>query len=401
MFGKSKKTKKEKDPSEKKKLEWDLSDGLHWNDFVGIFVMLAIFIWRLIRLILSPAFWIYGENIRMLKFARNRTFERVLNDDERWFVETVPALYTLTGLIGGILVGIFAVLQFQDILVSFFKKLSVEFVQTVFNTIGAFFGAIFYGIVIVIQWIGGVLSWIVSNVIAIFQLNPFLALGGLLVIGFLVMFIYISIMETGFFNGVTEVGRSFLYWLIGSPDRFRLRVNSFYRRMNHRLMVVLVGKERLHTRTQIYFKRVVLYSFLLSVWSLISGIFIGIKYSTEISNDWTRISFIAVVLLFAGVISGTIFFAFVARLLDFYSRRKYIAPEFINEETVEQEAMNKYIQEEEQRISKILEVPEDIMEHVSNDPMADDDEEVKPKKKSKSKAKTKPKDDKPSEEEES
>ncbi|MHA2502706.1 MAG: hypothetical protein ACXAE3_07545 [Candidatus Kariarchaeaceae archaeon] len=357
MAAKKKKKDEGSDDSEKKKVEFNLKDGVSWHDFAGVFVMIGLFFWRLFLLVISPVIWIYNENVRMIRFARATSHERVLTEDERFFVETIPFVYTVTGLIGGVLVGLIGWLSFGDTLREFFENLQLDFIAAFFNFIGSILKFIFVDIIFgLISAIANFFSWIGGIIFSAFTQSPFLALGGLLLIGVVIMLIYIAFAETGIAANIFYYVRKAFLWIIGSPDRFRMRVNSIYRRFNHRLTTLLVGKERVHTRTQVYFKKVVFYTIFLSLYSFAAGIFIASS-----PEDWggfetffQRIFFAAMVLFFAGVISGTLFFAFVARFLDLLNRAKYISPEFINDGVVDLDAMAKFTQEDEDRVQAMF-----------------------------------------------
>jgi di/tricarboxylate transporter len=72
----------------------------------------------------------------------------------------------------------------------------------------------------------------------------------------------------------------------------------------------------------------VTYTLIASFYSFASGIYIGVTESNDsdqLSQDWQVILFIAGVLFVAGILSGTLFFALIARFLDLLNRKKYIA----------------------------------------------------------------------------
>jgi len=362
---KSRKTKKKTDH----KIEFNLDDGVTWHDFVGIFVLIGQFILRILRLILSPIFWVYGENVRMIRFMRAAGHQRVLSDDERWFVETIPFVYTVTGIVGGILVGLFAALSFSNTIEEFLKNLNLEFIATLFNFIGGIFVFIYNILKSIVLGIATFIHWIIDLIIGAFSVSPYLAFGGLVIVGLVIMLTYVAITETGALEGVSKAIKKAFFWLIGSPERFRMRVNSIYRRINHNLTIILVGKERLHTRTQVYFKKVVIYTFILSIWSFVSGIVIGTNPSNygNLKTTFEKVAFTSSVLFVAGVISGTLFFAFMARFLDLFNRKKYIAPQFIKEGDIDENALTKKMEDDEERINEELKVP-DVIPKKENKP---------------------------------
>ena len=111
---KEKKPKEKKEKGEKKDIVFDLSDGVTWHDFVGLVILFFVFIWKIIRLILAPFFWVYDENIRMIRFVRATSHERTMTEDERVFVESLPLIFTMTGAVGGVIIGVLAAAAFQE-----------------------------------------------------------------------------------------------------------------------------------------------------------------------------------------------------------------------------------------------------------------------------------------------
>ena len=89
------------------------------------------------------------------------------------------------------------------------------------------------------------------------------------------------------------------------------------------------------------------YTLLLSAWSFASGIYVGLDPNKlgEYDEDWKKVLFTALVIFTAGFVSGTLFLAFVTRFLDFLNRKKYIAPEFIVDENIDEKAVKEHTKE--------------------------------------------------------
>jgi hypothetical protein len=321
-------TKKDEPKKEKKPIEFNLSDGVSWHDFVAIFVLFFVFLWRILRLILAPAFWVYGENVRMIRFVRASSSERPMTEDERLFVESIPFILMLTGAVGGVLVGAFAAFSLSDNINEFLDNINVDFLGGIWDVLAA----IIIGFFSILFWIGSgigsVLGWGFDILVNAFQQNVFLAFMGLASFGILLLLVWVALSEKGVFHKVFGFLIRFLKWLVGSPERFRFRIDNYYRRINHWLTKKLIGEATLLTRTQIYFKRVVLYTLIASFYSFASGIYIGVTESDQFGETWQIVLFIAFVLFVAGILSGTIFFALIARFLDLLNRKKYISPEY-------------------------------------------------------------------------
>lgn len=353
----------DEEPRERRRIEFNLEDGFTWHDVVGIFLLILLFIWRLIRLILTPIFWVINENVRMWRFIRAKGHDRVMTDDERYFVETIPFVYSLTGLVGGILLGVFAAFTFRDIIERFIESINVEIFNDFFGFIGSVILWIWNALVFIVEGIGSIFTFIYDVVLGAFQINPFLAFGGLILLGIVVVIIWVTIVETGIFEKLVYYLQRAFFWLIGSPDRFRLRVGNIYRRFNHRLTAFLVGKDRLHTRTHVYFKRSVTYTLILSAYSFAVGIYIGTDPAQYggLEGWFSKILFTSTVLFIAGVVSGTLFFALMTRFFDLLNRKKYISPEFIQEDgTYDMDAMKSRTEEDEERFYGEIKEREDL-----------------------------------------
>lgn len=337
MALKNKKSKEKKDKKTngpKPEFVWDPSDDITWHDFVGLFLSILRFFWRILKVIFLPVFWIYAENVRMIRFIRAKGEDRPMTKYEREFVEAIPVLYSLTGLVGGLIVGFFVIFQFQDVIEAFLDSLSVEF----FVTIGRFFIAILIGIWTAIKWIASGLGQIISWIVNIVQVSPFIAFTTLAVIGIVITLIWIFLSEKGFFANFTTFVKKFFGWLVESPDIFRFNVQTWYRKFNHNVSAKLIGEERMATRTQVYFKRALFFTLISSIWAFISGIYVGVRESFD--SDWQQVIFTAFVLFMAGIVSGFIFLIFIARFLDSLNRKKYIAPQFILEDdSVDEDAL--------------------------------------------------------------
>ncbi|MCE7733292.1 MAG: hypothetical protein GPJ54_00345 [Candidatus Heimdallarchaeota archaeon] len=340
-------SKKNKD---KKPIEFNMSDGVSWHDFAAIFVMFFVFLWKLVRLILAPLFWVYGENVRMFRFVRASSSERPMTEDERLFVESIPFILSLTGAVGGVLVGVFAAFSLSEDIEDFIDKLSFDFLGGIWDAIGTIIGAVFGALFWVLRSMGSGLGWGFNLLVDAFQQNVFLAFMGLASFGIVLLLIWVALAEKGVFQKLFGFVVRFFRWLVGSPERFRFRMDNYYRKMNHWLSKKLVGEDALLTRTQIYFKRSVTYTLIASFYSFSSGIYIGISESNssdQLSQDWQIILFIAGVLFVAGILSGTLFFALIARFLDLLNRKKYIAPEFKNDDDSVDEAKMKARKDED------------------------------------------------------
>lgn len=317
------------EPKKKKAYVWDPSDGVSFHDFLGLFFAFLVFLWKLIRLILSPLFWIISQNGRMIRFVRAEGQHRVMNEDERIFVESTPLVFTMTGIIGGVFLGIITYAALGESIEKWLEDLDFgNFFSNFFGYIATGLGWIWDVIVSILKGIGTFFGWIFDGVQNVFSFNEYAAWFVLLSGGFVLVMLYLLLLEKGVFKWFTSKIRRFVDWIGATPDKIRLNIGDWYRRFNHRLTAILVGADKLETRTQAFFRRSLMWTAFLSVYTFVAGVVVGT--STELGDNriQQRVVFIAVVLTAAGLISGVIMFAFLTRFLDLLNREKYIAPEF-------------------------------------------------------------------------
>lgn len=318
------KRKNKSDSDEKRKLVWDPSDGLQWQDFVGLIIGVFLFFWRLIKLIFSPFFWAIDENVKMWRFARQSETERPMKEEERLFFESIPLIFVITGLSGGVLLGIFVAFSLRGVLEDFIQNLNLE---AFFNSIFTAIKFIYEAIVWVVTGIGSVFSAIFDFVVALFSQDPFVAFTGLLGITIVFVLVLIVLREKEILARVRAVLIRLFEAIIGSPDRFRFKLGNFYRNANHTVTVLLIGRERLEKRKLQYFKNVAFYTLFTSFLAYIEGIVVAFKFTDGFDDRVTIIGYFAFFLLLSGFGSGVFVFFLVARFIDALSRKKYLVKE--------------------------------------------------------------------------
>ena len=322
------KQKSTKSSDSKPKYEFNLSDGLTYHDFVGIFIIIGVFIWKILKIILYPVFWVYYQNVRLYRFIRASGQQRVMTNDEQLFFESVPVVFMSTGVVGGIIIGLLVGLQVNLRLSEFFSKLG-ENIGEIFGPISGFIKWLWNDVILtILKWIYDISGSIYNVFRDWYNQNPFVALLILVGLGIAIVILWITINEK---FGLTIV--QFLHRiadiLFGTPQRMYARAVTIYQRFNHGVTAFLVGETRLRTRTQEFFKKSLMYTSILAIWTFLAGLYINIKFFPSDKDIANQVVFSAVVLLVAGFVCGTIIFALITRYFDLMNRKKYIAPEFI------------------------------------------------------------------------
>jgi hypothetical protein len=288
------------------------------NRFFEIVFLFFELFWKIIKLTFAPAFWVYGQNVRLYQFAFGKTENRKLNQEEIELVHSLPTVYILTGLVAGVFVSLFAVLDFKDIIDTFITALSSNIVEATLGLLGSFILFIYELVLLFINFIASIFVWIFETFIEAYAINPFLGLVGLLMFGFLGVGLYLVINER-----LAKEFQKVVFYFVGSPDRTRTRMENFYRKVNEKQFRALMGY-RDQSNKKIYFKQLVFYSLLLLVYSIVSSISISLNpdYLELIDSVWVQVSYIISIHFVAGFLSGTLFLKLVSVLLDVFSGLK-------------------------------------------------------------------------------
>ncbi len=311
-------------PTEKKEPVFDLSDGFSKEDVRAILLSLWRFIKYFIKLILYPvislANWI-KKSIVFLRVPSDNT--RTLTEDEKIYVESIPVVILTTGIGLGITISIFALLQINSLLE---QLLSFEFTKAI--------GKIWDAFVWVITGIWTVLKYVVlgiwSAVSAVYDFlnslvnNPYVAMTILAFIAMIIILLFLVLLELEVFQKSAGVFSRFVNWLLERPEEALNRITQFIRKINHLISVLVIGEDKLNTRSQKYFKRVV--GAVLTFSFVFLFIAIAIAWSSPQLHEGNAIQVfwyaIFVCVLFA-LLAGFFMFWITASVLDLIARGKY------------------------------------------------------------------------------
>lgn len=264
-----------------------------------------------------------------VKFAFKKSENRTLNVEERWFVEQIPIIHAATGLIIGFLVSIFTVSNLYDWIITKIEDtwtFTVNLFQDFWNTMQELW-------ITVSDWFVQNALWVYMNIeeffamlketfIIAFTINPYTTLGGLLFIGIGLNVLYIIIQE--------RLWWTFLRWMryiFRTPDFVRVGVQQKYRSWNHKVMIFLINDERLRGRNVKFFRRSVLYTFIMSLYSLAASITIALEpgFLETLNYTFVQIIYVTSIVFIGEVVSGSIFLPIAVRLLDFFGGKTYNA----------------------------------------------------------------------------
>jgi len=319
--------KSEANTSEKKspKYEVNFADGFDQYDLIGFLLLPFKIIWALFKIILFPVAWIWRENSKIIGFWRTSSHHTPLTRDERDFVESLPLMYTITGVIAGVFFGIIAAFGFGDEFRRWINKfdLSQGFID-VLNSIGSILKYILEGLIVIVDGIGWVMNSILNSVGSLLKKNPVGALLVLIGIIIVVTLIIITIKETGVLDFLGRWTKKLYFKVIGTPGALKNRIISSYRSFNSWYSKFLYTEERLNTRTQVFFKNIIGFTFFVTIGIFIAGIAVAFKFYSQSSSVFDTVSFFALVMFLTGLVPGWCLGGF-GIYFDFLSRGKYIA----------------------------------------------------------------------------
>lgn len=291
------------------------------------------YLYKFLKFIAYPIMWTLHRKWDYVKFSMGKSENRTMNVDERWFVEQLPVVHAMTGLIIGFTVSIFTVSN----LYNWIKTTIEEFWQWCVDLFTDFSATMVQLWADITDWFTMNALWVYLNIeeffamlkenfIIAFSINPYTTLGGLLMIGIALNVGYIIIQER-----LLWVFLRFVRKTVRTPDAIKLAIKNKYRSVNHNYMSFLINKDRLKYRNIKYFKRSVMYTFIMSLYSLAASITIALEpgFLETLNYTFLQIIYVTSIVFIGEVVSGNIFLPLVVRLLDFFGGDSYNAKESV------------------------------------------------------------------------
>jgi hypothetical protein len=302
----------------KTKPKFDLSDGVGKEDFLAILHGIWHFIFVFLKVILWPWIWALREIGRTIRFIKN-SHDDPLNDSEKQFLESLPLFFTVIGLLGGFAVALIAIFTLTDFVVKTFDDFDlIESLEDLAGGIGAIVSAIWEGI----KAIADFTIWFFESVSKVFGEDPFLALIGLSIIGLTLMILYFLISETGVVRRLFGRIGSVWEFVRNMPRRFYEKTNSWYLSFNRRFAGLVIGRQRLDNHKQRFFRKVLVATILLGLYTFLGGIIILANYFAD-EDALPKLIYLSFTLFMLGIVTGVIELAFLTRVLDLVSRKRY------------------------------------------------------------------------------
>ena len=322
-------TKENNPPPKKVEPKFDLRDGWTKEDWQAIWNLIKGFFVGIFKVILSPFLWFFDWIAKTIHFLRvPGDNPRPLTEEEKYYVESIPAVIFVSGILFGVILGIVALFKVNNFLRTFFSLGFTDAVKTIWGWIVDFFKFLWWLIVVIFKGIWAVIDAIISFFNNIVK-SPFMAI---IVIGVTIMviiLIYLALTELEIFNKLwAKIGDAFT-WVMKKPQDLYAKIVQGIRKMNHFITMWVVGGNKLEERSHKFFKKVVSTVLAFAVFFLLSAGTIAWQSPQLHSNDPVKVLLygIYVSVLFA-ILAGFIMFRLAVEFLNFLSRGKYrIAPQ--------------------------------------------------------------------------
>jgi hypothetical protein len=293
------------------------------------FKNLLKYTYKFFKWLLYPLFWTFNKKADYIRFGLKKTENRTLNVQERWFVEQIPVIHAATGIIIGFTVSIFTVANLYN-----YIKITITDTITFFQELFEDFSAT------MLQLWEDITTWFTDNALYLwlniedfftilkdtfviaFSINPYTTLLGLLIIGIALNVGYIIIHER-----LIWVFLRWLRYLFRTPDVVKIGIQRKYREINHKYMIFLITDDRLRTRNIKFFRRSVIYTFIMSIYALGASVTIALEpgFLETLNYTFLQILYVTSIVFIGELVTGSVFYPILVRLLDFLVKSDYTA----------------------------------------------------------------------------
>ena len=292
------------DKQVKKPAKFDLSDGISSEDFIALGHGLVNAFVFVLKIIFFPIIWVKRMLVKLQKFLFDPHAERLLTEDEKLLVSSVPIFLGFLGLTLG---AIFAIIAYinngSDFLASFksvsdFFKLIGGWIKGTFDVIGIIWGFIYQDILI------GTKNLIINSIFGanVDKLIPFFALS---MVGFFGAIIILSILELQFVRTILGKISDLIVYIISLPfdvyNWFQTTWNKIIALLGY---PVMGGKEMLNKYSNKFYQKALRLILLFAIIFLFLAFYIFITTPALNLNDTTTYLYLIFVMLFAGLFAG-------------------------------------------------------------------------------------------------
>lgn len=310
---------------DKRPARFDLSDGLSSEDFIALGNGLLSAIVFVLKIIFFPIVWVKRMLVRLQKFLFNPHAERLLTDDEKLLVSSVPIFLGFLGLTLGAVFALIAYVnnrskflaKFSNV-TDFFKQIGA-WIKGTFDFIGTVWGYIYQNILINSK------NAIIDNVFGknVDKVIPFLALS---LIGFIGAIVILVILELQFVRSIlSKISRAINY-IVYLPVNFYNWLQDAWNNVLEVLGKPVMGGDMLDKYTNKFYQKALRLILLFALIFLFLAFYIFIR-NKDLSQfkDTNSYLFLISVMLLAGLFAGYPVAYLFVKLLKSLSKDKYEA----------------------------------------------------------------------------
>lgn len=310
--------------NEKKPAKFDLSDGLSSEDFIALGSGLLRLIVFILKIIFFPLIWVKRTLVKLGQFLFSSHAERLLTEDEKLLVSSVPIFLGFLGLTTGGVFAVIAYLNNRDNFISHLQDITNilgyigSLIQGFFQFLGLIWGFIYQ---VIIQ---GTKSFIIDNIFGQ-NVNPVIPFLSLSLIGFIGAIVILVVLELSFVQTFLEKVSDTVNYIVTFPFRLYERIQGAWNGILKKLGdPVMGGEDMLNTYTNKFYQKALLYILLFAVITICSGLYIFFTNpSLSHFNDTNSYLFLLIVMVLAGLFAGYPVAYLIVSFLQRISKDKY------------------------------------------------------------------------------
>lgn len=307
---------------EKKPARFDLSDGISSEDFIALGHGILRVIVFILKIIFFPIIWVKRMLVKLMKFLFSSHAERLLTEDEKQVVSSVPVFLGFLGLTLGAAFAIIAyVNKGSNFLSSFnnvtnFFKLIGGWIKGSFDVLGNIWGFFYQDILI------GTKNAIVAGIFG----STILAFFALSLIGFVGAIVILVILELKFVRVFLTKVSDLINFIFRLPFTAYQHLQKTWGAIIAKLgYPVMGGKDMLDNYSNKFYQKALRLILLFALFFLFFAFYIFITSNlASFSNNYAYL-FLITVMLLAGLVAGYPVAYFLVKLLKSLSKDKYEA----------------------------------------------------------------------------
>ncbi len=309
----------------RKPAKFDLSDGISSEDFVALGSMIFRFVVFVLKIIFFPLIWVKRMFVRLFQFLFSPHAERLLTDDEKLLVSSVPIFLGFLGLTTGALFALLAYLNNSHNFTSKFQSVKDFFgllgglLKGLLDVLGIIWGFIYQNIIL------GSKDYIVKDIFH--NANPLVPFLALAVIGFVGAIVILVLLELQFVQTFLKKITDGINFVVSLPFKLYERIQQAWNKIVKKLGDPVMGGEKmLDSYTNKFYQKSLRLILLFALITIVSGLYIFFTNKTlSAFKDTNSYFFLIAVMVSAGLFAGYPVAYLIIRFLKSLSKDKYEA----------------------------------------------------------------------------